>query len=256
MSLKLIFYRKYFQNVKILNKSFLSTSSILNAKVAVVLSGCGCNDGSEIHEASACLVHLSRGKADVAVFAPDIDQYHVIDHVKGMPMEGEKRNVLKESARIARGQIQPITSLRSSIFDAVIFPGGFGAAKNLSSFAFDGPKFTVDKEVERVLKDFHSSKKPIGLCCIAPILAAKVLKGCEVTLGFDKQDDQWPHSGACAVVRDLGSKHVDCSVVEAYVDRKNLLVTTPAFMGTAYLHEVFDGIGKMIQKVLQLADKK
>ncbi|XP_012357337.2 glutamine amidotransferase-like class 1 domain-containing protein 3A, mitochondrial isoform X3 [Nomascus leucogenys] len=132
------------------------------ARVALVLSGCGVYDGTEIHEASAILVHLSRGGAEVQIFAPDVPQMHVIDHTKGQPSEGESRNVLTESARIARGKITDLANLSAANHDAAIFPGGFGAAKNLSTFAVDGKDCKVNKEVERVLKEFHQAGKPVG----------------------------------------------------------------------------------------------
>ncbi|XP_059737695.1 glutamine amidotransferase-like class 1 domain-containing protein 3, mitochondrial isoform X1 [Bos taurus] len=131
-------------------------------RVAVVLSGCGVYDGTELHEASSILVHLSRGGAEVQIFAPDVPQMHVIDHIKGQPSEGETRNVLTESARIARGKITDLAKLTAVNHDAAIFPGGFGAAKNLSTFAVDGGTCKVNRDVERVLKEFHQAGKPIG----------------------------------------------------------------------------------------------
>ncbi|XP_042759222.1 glutamine amidotransferase-like class 1 domain-containing protein 3A, mitochondrial isoform X3 [Panthera leo] len=132
------------------------------ARVALVLSGCGVYDGTELHEASAVLVHLSRGGAEVQIFAPDVPQMHVIDHTKGQPSESETRNVLTESARIARGKITDLARLSAADHDAAIFPGGFGAAKNLSTFAVDGKDCRVHKDVERVLKEFHEAGKPVG----------------------------------------------------------------------------------------------
>eukprot|EP00918_Siedleckia_nematoides_P064391 GHVU01140022.1.p1 GENE.GHVU01140022.1~~GHVU01140022.1.p1 ORF type:complete len:255 (+),score=19.98 GHVU01140022.1:108-872(+) len=229
------------------------SSAMANAKVAVVLSGCGVYDGSEIHEASACLVHLSRKGVDVSMFAPDVNQMHVVDHTKGEPME-PNRNVLKESARIARGKVETLANLQSSNFDAVVFPGGFGAAKNLSTFAVDGVNCKVNDDVQRVLKDFHTAKKPIGLCCIAPVLAAKVLPKCEVTVGSDQEEGgRWPYAGTTAAITEMGAKHVNCSVTEAHVDQQNLIVTTPAYMCETAVHEIFDGIGKMIDNVVKLA---
>ncbi|XP_077980341.1 glutamine amidotransferase-like class 1 domain-containing protein 3, mitochondrial [Glandiceps talaboti] len=221
------------------------------SKVAVVLSGCGVYDGAEIHEASAVLVHLSRGGADTAIFAPDIPQMHVIDHTKGEPMEGQSRNVLVESARIARGKVSALTDLKASDYDAVVFPGGFGAAKNLCTFAVDGAKCSINVDVERVLKEFHADKKPIGLCCIAPVLAAKVIEGCELTVGQDKEEEgKWPHAGTAGAVEELGAKHVNKDVTESHIDEKNNIVTTPAYMCNTQLHNIFDGIGKMVSDVL------
>ncbi|MED6235723.1 Glutamine amidotransferase-like class 1 domain-containing protein 3A, mitochondrial [Ataeniobius toweri] len=156
-------------------------------RVAVVLAGCGVYDGSEIHEASAVLVHLSRGGAAVQMFAPNIDQMHVVNHLKGEPSE-EKRNVLVESARLARGNIQDLSKLSVKDHDAIIFPGGFGAAKNLCTWAVQGKDCSVNDEVKATLQAFHSEGKPIGLCCISPVLAAKVLPGCEVTVGIEKDN--------------------------------------------------------------------
>ncbi|KAI4547808.1 hypothetical protein MG293_000138 [Ovis ammon polii] len=255
-------------------------------RVAVVLSGCGVYDGTELHEASSILVHLSRGGAEVQIFAPDVPQMHVIDHIKGQPSEGETRNVLTESARIARGKITDLAKLTAVNHDAAIFPGGFGAAKNLSTFAVDGGTCKVNSDVERVLKEFHQAGKPIGLCCIAPVLAAKVLRGVEVTVGHEQEEGgKWPHAGTAEVIKALGAKHCVMGVTisfqqlgqrwrwtpdrpgpgcgcfsitcvhEAHVDQKNKVVTTPAFMCDTALHHIHDGIGAMVRKVLELAGR-
>ncbi|XP_030184675.1 glutamine amidotransferase-like class 1 domain-containing protein 3A, mitochondrial isoform X1 [Lynx canadensis] len=226
------------------------------ARVALVLSGCGVYDGTELHEASAVLVHLSRGGAEVQIFAPDVPQMHVIDHTKGQPSESETRNVLTESARIARGKITDLARLSAADHDAAIFPGGFGAAKNLSTFAVDGKDCRVHKDVERVLKEFHEAGKPIGLCCIAPVLAAKVLRGVEVTVGHEQEEGgKWPYAGTAEAIKALGAKHCVKGVTEAHVDQKNKVVTTPAFMCETALHHIHDGIGAMVKKVLELCGK-
>merc|ERR1719461_1424579 len=155
--------------------AMFSTNSLLNSKIAVVLSGCGVSDGTEVHEAAAALAALTRAGAEIEMFAPDGDQHDVVDHTNGGPMEEQKRSVMLESARIARGAVQPLSQLTVDGADAVVIPGGFGAAKNLSDFAFKGADMTVNGEMERVLKDFHSAGKPLALCCISPIIAAKVL---------------------------------------------------------------------------------
>jgi len=227
------------------------------AKVAVVLSGCGVYDGSEVHEASACLVHLSRASAAVSMFAPDAVQMHVVDHTKGAPAEEERRNVLVESARIARGKVAPLADLKAADFDAVLFPGGFGAAKNLSDFAVKGPEVTLVPDVHRVLTEFHGAAKPIGLCCIAPILAAKAFGGVgvEVTMGGEAEEGgKWPYAGATGAAKALGAVHVPKDGADAaHVDAKNKVVTAPAYMCETAVHEIFDGIGKMVGEVLKLA---
>uniref|UniRef100_A0A8C0X095 ES1 protein, mitochondrial n=1 Tax=Castor canadensis TaxID=51338 RepID=A0A8C0X095_CASCN len=225
------------------------------ARVALVLSGCGVYDGTEIHEASAILVHLSRGGAEVQIFAPDVPQMHVIDHTKGQPSENESRNVLAESARIARGKITDLAQLSATNHDAAIFPGGFGAAKNLSTFAVDGKDCKVNKDVERVLREFHGAGKPIGLCCIAPVLAARVLRDIEVTVGHEQEEGgRWPYAGTTEAIKALGAKHCVQGVTEAHV-QKNKVVTTPAFMCETSLHHIHDGIGAMVKKVLELTGK-
>ncbi|XP_041280206.1 glutamine amidotransferase-like class 1 domain-containing protein 3B, mitochondrial [Onychostruthus taczanowskii] len=221
-------------------------------RVAVVLAGCGVFDGSEIHEASAVLVHLSREGAQAEVYAPNIPQMHVVDHVKGQPTP-EQRNVLVESARIARGNIKDLATLDVKGLDALIIPGGFGVAKNLSTWATQGKNCSISKEVEGVLRAFHAAHKPIGLCCISPVLAAKIFPGCEVTVGHDTECEQWPYAKTAEAMKELGCRHVNSQVSEAHVDARNRLVSTSAFMCNAPIHHVHDGIGNMVREVLRLA---
>ncbi len=218
-------------------------------KVAVVLSGCGVFDGSEIHEAVGVLLHLSKHGAAYECFAPDIAQMHVVDHATGEPVAGASRNVMHESARIARGAIRPLAELHAHDYDAVFFPGGFGAAKNLSDFATKGSACAVEPQTERVITEFHDAGKPIGMCCIAPAIAARVLgakaggPGCSVTIGDDP--------GTAQAIADMGSRNIARGVTEACIDEKNNLVTAPAYMyGDAPIHEVIEGIGHMVDQTL------
>jgi enhancing lycopene biosynthesis protein 2 len=218
-------------------------------QAAVVLSGCGVFDGSEIHESVSVLIHLSRLGVSASCFAPDRPQMHVVNHLTGKPADGESRNVLIESARIARGSIRPLTELHARDFDCVVFPGGFGAAKNLCDFAVRGDAMNVDPDVVRVVKDFHAAGKPVGMCCIAPVIAARVLgtkaggPGATVTIGDDAQ--------TAAAIGAWGSTNAVQPVTGAQVDEGNKLVTAPAYMyGDAPVHEVFEGIGKMVEGVL------
>ncbi|KAG5264020.1 hypothetical protein AALO_G00271240 [Alosa alosa] len=220
-------------------------------RVAVILAGCGVYDGTEINEACSVLVHLSRAGAEVKMFAPDAEQMHVVNHCEGKP-QTEKRNVLQESARIARGNVTDLAKLDVAAFDVLIIPGGFGVAKNLSDWATKGKDFSVKSEVEKVIKGFHKAGKPIAMCCISPVLAAKVLPGCEVTVGHDCESEKWPYAGTAKALGELGCKHVCKNVTEAHVDKKNKLVTTSAFMCNAPIHEVYDGLGVMVTEVLKL----
>ncbi|KAG3261224.1 GATD3B-like [Ictidomys tridecemlineatus] len=215
----------------------------LRAGVALVLSGCRDYARSEMHEASAILVHLSRGGAEVQIFAPDVRQMHVVDHTKGQPSESESK-------------ISDLAQLSAANHDAAIFPGGIGAAKNLSTFAVDWKDCRVNQDVERVLKEFHRAGKPIGLRCIAPVLAAKVLRGVEVTVGHEQEEGgKWPYAGTVEAIKALGAKHCVKGVTEAHVDQKNKVVTTPAFMCETALHHIHDGMGAMVKKVLELTGK-
>jgi enhancing lycopene biosynthesis protein 2 len=226
---------------------------MLGKRVAVVFAGAGVYDGTEIHEATSVLIHLSRAKAITSIFAPDRAQMHVVDHIKGTPTM-ETRNVLTESARIARGNIKPLSDLDVTQHDAVIFPGGFGAAKNLCNFATEGAAMTVQSDVQKVITSFHSANKPIGLCCIAPILVAKAIPGVSVTLGKeDSEGGRFPHCGATGAAKALGAIHVPKDVNDICVDVKNKIVTTPAYMCDTAVHEVYDGIGMMVAEVVKLA---
>lgn len=217
------------------------------SKVAVILSGCGVFDGSEIREAVSVLIHLSRHGAEVQCYAPDIDQ-PAVNHLTGKP-EAATRNVLVESARIARGKVLPLAKLKTAEYDAVVFPGGFGAAKNLCDFASAGSGCEVNAEVERVVDEFHAAGKPVGMCCIAPVIAARVLgkanggPGVRVTIGND--------AGAAAAIAEMGSSNVVKAVTEALVDEANNLITSPAYMyGDAPVHAVHEGVGAMIDGVM------
>ncbi|KAL6074993.1 Glutamine amidotransferase class 1 domain containing 3 [Balamuthia mandrillaris] len=217
-------------------------------RVAVVLSGCGVQDGTEITEAVSVLLHLSRHGAETTCYAPNIS-FNAFNHGDDH-LTHELRNVLDEAARISRGQIRNLHRLLGEEQDAVIFPGGFGAAKNLCSFAKDGSNMTVQGDVEDVLKEFHSAQKPIGLCCIAPVLAAKVIPGVRVTLGRGNKNVN-------EAIAQMGGEAVEKNVDEVLVDEKNKVVTTPAYMfGDATPYEVFEGIGKMVDEVLRLVNKQ
>lgn len=221
--------------------------------VAVILSGCGFLDGSEIHEAVSCLVHLARRGISYTCFAPDIVQVDVINHATSKPVH-ETRRVMIEAARIARGQIAPLAELHTERFEGLVMPGGFGAAKNLSTFATQGADCTVNPEVSRVLKEFRAAGKPMALCCIAPAIAARVFgkgsggPGCTLTIGND--------AGTAALLEKMGATHIDRAVTQAHVDAANRLVTTPAYMYHATPWEVFQGVGAMIDELAEMIGKK
>jgi enhancing lycopene biosynthesis protein 2 len=178
--------------------------------------------------------------------APDVDQMDVINHMKG-ESGSEKRNVLLESSRIARGDIKDIKDVKAADLDALVFPGGFGAAKNLCSFAVKGADCTVNPDVQRLIKEMHSAKKPIGFVCIAPVIAAKVLGAFnpQLTIGNDKDTAE--------AIEKMGGKHIVATVDNIVVDRKNRIVTTPAYMLGPTISKVAMGIEKLIKEVLKMA---
>jgi len=213
-------------------------------KVAVVLSGNGVFDGSEIHEATLTLYSIVKNGGSYEIFAPNIDQHHVINHITGETMS-EKRNVLVESARIARGKIKDLSTFKASDFDALIFPGGFGVAKNLCTFAFEGINCKVNKDVEKAIRDMFENKKPIGALCISPVLLAKVLGQIELTIGQDK--------GTADAVKKLGATHKETNHGEVIVDKKNKIVTTPCYMLDANIAQIGDGANNLVKAIFELA---
>jgi enhancing lycopene biosynthesis protein 2 len=217
----------------------------MKKKIGVILSGCGVYDGSEIHEAVFTLLAIDANGAEAVCMAPDMALAEV-NHLSG-EATGATRNVLVESARIARGKIRNIAEVTSSDLDAVILPGGFGAAKNLCDFALQGAAASIQPQVARLLKEMAAAKKPIGAICIAPVVVAALLgKECspEVTIGND--------AGTAAAVNATGSRHVDCPVTEFVVDRKNRIVSTPAYMLAGRIGEAYEGITKTVKAVIDL----
>ena len=213
-------------------------------RAAVVLSGCGVFDGSEIHESVFALLSLTRHGIDAQCFAPNVSQMHVVNHATGDVAEGETRNVLVESARIARGQVQDLNDFDPHQYDAVLFPGGFGAAKNLSRFAVDGPKTKVEESVGRCIREVHAAGKPIVALCISPVLLASVLEGVKVTIGNDPV--------AAQSLRDMGAVHVDAKVDEPVVDTKNRLITVPCYMLDAPIDKIADAAENAVRALVEM----
>lgn len=214
-------------------------------RVLVVLSGAGYLDGAEITEAVVSLLSLGRAGARVQVTAPDKLQAHVVNHLTGEVQEDEQRNVMIEAARIARGQVIPLSQAGHEGFDALFMPGGYGAAKNLSSFAFEGPNASVDPDLARLLQGFHGAGKPIGAVCISPAVLVLGLGKGTVTIGDD--------AGTAEAIEAMGGSHCACPVTEITVDRENKVVTAPAYMyGSAAIQDVAAGIERAVSATLEL----
>ncbi|MFO8234913.1 MAG: isoprenoid biosynthesis glyoxalase ElbB [Bacteroidales bacterium] len=212
-------------------------------KFAVVLAGSGVFDGSEIHEATLSLYAIMKNGGEYEIFAPDIKQHHVINHITGEEMN-EKRNVLIEASRIARGNIKKLKEFKPENFDALLLPGGFGAAKNLSSFAFDGPNCTVNGEVENAIRGMRKQNKPIGALCISPVIVAKVLKNISVTIGQDQD--------TAKAVEAMGATHKNTDHGEVTVDKENKVFTTPCYMLDANILQIGEGTDNVVKAMMEM----
>jgi enhancing lycopene biosynthesis protein 2 len=219
------------------------------AKIGVLLSGCGVMDGSEIHEATLTLYFLDKQGAEAVCIAPDKDQADVVDHLAGAPA-AETRNVLRESARIARGRVRAAAEVRAEELDGIVIPGGYGAAKNLCTFAAEGAACRVDPEVGRLLGELRSAGKPIGALCIAPALVAALFgsEGIELTIGTD--------AGTAAALEKMGARHRSAGAGDIVVDARNKIVSTPCYMVARSIKEVGEGAEKLVAKVLELARER
>lgn len=213
-------------------------------RIGVVLSGCGFNDGAEIQESVITMLELDKAGAEMVLMAPNIDQLHVINHYTGQEMD-EYRNVLVESARIARGNIKDMAEVSSSDVDALIFPGGFGVAKNLCDYAMTGANCSINPDVLKLSKEVHKDNKPIGVMCIAPAMMAKILgEDTELTIGFDEQTSE--------DINTMGAKHITCPVEDIIVDREKKVVSTPAYMEAKSIKEAAEGISKLVTEILNM----
>lgn len=216
-------------------------------KVGVLLSGSGVQDGSEIHESVLTALSLEKSRAEIVFMAPNIDQMHVVNHYTGQEMD-EFRNVLVESARIARGNIKDLAEIRGEDLDALIIPGGLGVAKNLSDYAMSGSECSVNPDVYRLVVEMLISKKPIGAICIAPAMMSKILSeqnlSANLTVGSD--------AATSKDIEAMGSQHQNCSTKEVVVDVKNKIVSTPAYMDAKSISEVAEGIEKLVNEIVSM----
>lgn len=214
-------------------------------KIAVILSGCGHQDGSEIHEATFTLWAIHKHGAEYQCFAPDIMQHHVLNHLTGEEMDGQ-RNVLVEAARIARGQVEDLAGFDPGTVDGLVIPGGVGVAKNLCTYAFDGPQCMVNPGVEQAIQAMYAVEKPIGALCIAPVLLAKVLGNITLTIGQDE--------ATATNIQGMGAAHASTGIGEITVDQKNKIVSTPCYMLESRVDQIADGADALVQALLRFID--
>ncbi len=212
-------------------------------KFAIILSGNGVYDGAEIHEATMSMYAIVKNGSSYDIFAPDMEQYHVINHITGEEMN-EKRNVMIEAARIARGKISPVTDYNPANYDGLLFPGGFGVAKNLCTFAFDGVDCKVLPEIEKAIKDTVAAQKPIGALCISPVLIAKVLGNVEITIGQDK--------ATAEQAEEMGARHINTHHGDVIVDSKFKVATTPCYMLDATIMDIAEDAENVVLSMLEM----
>ncbi len=211
-------------------------------KFAIVISGCGVQDGAEIHESVMAMLAVDMAGCFYQLFAPDMLQFRVVNHLTGREVD-EKRNVLVESARIARGNIKPLSEYRAADYDALLFPGGFGAALNLSTYGRDGASMKVNSEVERAVKDAYSQKKVIGAMCIAPVVVAKILGKGVLTIGSDR--------GTAADIENFWAKHQSSGKGEVTIDLENKIFTTPCYMLSSSIKDIFVGATNLVNEMVR-----
>jgi enhancing lycopene biosynthesis protein 2 len=218
-------------------------------KIGLLLSGCGVNDGSEIHESVISMLALDRAGVETVMMAPNIDQMHVVNHYTGQEMD-EFRNVLVESSRIARGNIKDMAEVTGNDLDALIIPGGFGVTKNLCDYAMTGSDCSINPDVYRLVSEVYLLEKPIGAICIAPVMMAKIFgeqdESAEMTVGSDELTSK--------DINTMGSKHIKCSVSEMIIDKDKKLVTTPAYMEAKSIKEAAEGIEKLVTQILSMVE--
>lgn len=214
-------------------------------RIAVILSGCGNKDGAEIHESVMTFWAIHKHGADYQCFAPDIPQHHVLNFITGAEMP-EQRNVLVESARIARGKILDLAGFQPDDYDALVIPGGLGVAKNLSTFAFEGAECQVNPDVAWAIKEMAFLGKPIGALCIAPAIVARVLGEVEVTVGQDPATIQ--------AIQQMGASHRKTTHGEIIIDRQRKIVTTPCYMLDARVDQIAAGADNLVTALIDLID--
>jgi enhancing lycopene biosynthesis protein 2 len=213
--------------------------------IAVILSGCGFLDGAEIREAVLALLYIEQNNGNVSIFAPDINQRHVVDHLSGKETN-EKRNVLVEAARIARGNVQSLSALHASDFDALIIPGGFGVAKNISNLAVKGAEATVIEEFVQIVSEFIKQQKPIGAICIAPaVLTAALTNVAKITVTIGDDND--------GLIENLGGTHANCATEDIIIDNENNIISCSAYMREDTISNVATGIEKLVKKTIEMA---
>ena len=223
--------------------------------IGVIFSGSGVYDGTEIQEGVFTLLSIKKAGAEAVCFAPDVDQHHVINHITGEEMQ-ETRNVLVESARIARGDIQSLDAFDASQLDALILPGGFGAAKNLTKWAFSGPEGEINEQVKAAIVSMVKMNKPVAGLCMGPTVIAKALEGsglsATLTVGSTEAPSPYEIDAISQGMEKTGATAVMKTIEEIAVDKKNKIVTAPCYMMEADILQIRTNVQKAVDALVKL----
>lgn len=209
--------------------------------IGVLLSGNGVYDGAEIQEAVLTLLAIDEMGWNAVCISVDKPQHHVINHLTGEVMD-ESRNMLVEAARIARGQITPIDSISPADIDALVIPGGFGSAKNFTSWAFDGPESTILPEVKLLLVNLVNVGKPIVALCVSPVVVAKAFEGSSIhptlSLGSASESSPYDINSFNEGLRATGAIAQERTIREVLIDPTNRIICAPCYMMDARITEI------------------
>jgi len=226
-------------------------------KIGVLLSGAGVYDGAEIQEAVLTLLEIERMGYEPVCIGINAQQHHVINHLNGQE-QVQARNMLEEAARIARGQITEISSVVPAELDALVIPGGFGSAKNFSTWAFDGPEASIRSDVKLLLVNMYNVGKPIVALCVSPVLLALALEGIHpaptLTIGSTQEASPYQISAFQEGLQAKGIRTTDCSINEICIDATNRIITAPCYMLEATLPELQSNIAQALKALKELLE--
>lgn len=229
----------------------------MSYRIGVLLSGNGVYDGSEIHESVFTLLAIDENRGEAVCMAPNTEQHHVVNHITGDEMP-EKRNVMVEAARIARGAISDLAEMSASNLDALVIPGGFGAAKNLTKWAFSGPDGEINADVKRIINDFVTAKKPIVALCMGPTVVAKALEDAglkeHLTVGTTEEASPYEIDAISAGMEKAGAVAEMKTIREITIDTENKIISAPCYMMEASITDVRNNIKQAIDQLFEMLE--
>jgi enhancing lycopene biosynthesis protein 2 len=224
-------------------------------KIGVLLSGCGVYDGAEIQETVFALLAIEELGAEAICLSVNKNQHHVVNHLTGEEMP-ESRNMLVEAARIARGAVHDISTFDNTQIDALVIPGGFGSAKNFTTWAFEGPNGSILPEIKELIQQCISDKKPIAALCVSPVIVGLALNQSDLqatmTLGTDKEKSPYEINAFSSGLSQTGVQVEMKTIREIALDEKLKIVSAPCYMMDASIVEIRTNIQQAMQALIQL----